>query len=178
MTETETEAQGQNPKISRLVIWKIVAAVIVFLLIIALLWPGLIRFREYRRRIRCAKNLKCLAKAALIYSCGDTPYPAADKWCDILLEEMDVTEKDFKCPANKKERCSYAINPNVSPHSNPRFVLLFETKSGWNQFGGPGLVTFENHEGKGCNILFNDQHVKFVKPEHLADLKWKAEQKQ
>jgi hypothetical protein len=128
MTETETEAQGQKPKISRLAIGEIVAAVIVFILVIAILWPVLIRLREYHRRIRCAKNLKCLAKAALIYSCGDTPYPTADKWCDILLEEMDVTEKDFKCPANKKERCSYAINPNVSPRSNPRLVLLFETE--------------------------------------------------
>jgi prepilin-type processing-associated H-X9-DG protein len=162
----------------KLVIWKIVAAVIIFLLIAAILWPALIHLREYRRRIRCAKNLKCLAKAALIYSCGDTPYPAADKWCDILLEEMDVTEKEFVCPSAGEGRCHYAINPSVSPHSNPRFVLLFETKGGWNQFGGPGLVTFENHEGKGCNILFNDLHVNFVKPNQLADLKWKGGQKQ
>ncbi len=175
MSETETKAQGQKPKISKLAIGKIVAAVIVFLLIIAILWPGLIHLREYRRRIRCAENLTVLGKSVLIYSCGDGPYPTADKWCDILIEDMDVTGKDFKCPANRKERCSYAINPNVSPVSNPRLVLLFETKGGWNQFGGPELVTFENHEGKGCNILFNDLHVEFVKPERLGELKWKGE---
>lgn len=31
---------------------------------------------------------------------------------------------------------------------------------------------------KGYNILFNDGHVEFVKPEELDKLKWKAEQKQ
>jgi len=179
MSETETNAGGgRKPKISKLAMREIVGAVIIFLLIIGILWPLLIRLREYRRRIRCGENLICLAKAALIYSCGDGPYPAADKWCDILLEETDVTEKNFRCPANKKERCSCAINPNVSPRSNPRFVFLFEAEGGWNQFGGPALVTFENHEGKGCNILFNDLHVKFVKPNQLVELKWKVEQKQ
>jgi hypothetical protein len=28
-------------------------------------------------------------------------------------------------------------------------VLLFETKAGWNQHGGPELFTFDNHDPKG-----------------------------
>jgi len=55
-------------------------------------------------------------------------------------------------------------------------VLLFETKGGWNQFGGPEILTTENHKGKGCNILFNDGSVEFVKPERLGELKWEAEE--
>jgi prepilin-type processing-associated H-X9-DG protein len=54
--------------------------------------------------------------------------------------------------------------------------LLFETKGG-NQFGGPELLSFGNHKGKGCNILFNDGHVEFVKKEQLGQLKWKVEEK-
>ena len=173
---TDIKPQGQEPRISKLAIGKIVTAVIVFLLMIAILWPGFIRLREYSRRIRCRKNLICLGKTVLIYSCGDGPYPTADKWCDILIEDMDVTEKDFKCPATRKERCSYAINPNVSPVSNPRLVLLFETKGGWNQFGGPELLTTENHHRDGCYILFNDRHVEFVKPVGLWELKWNVEE--
>lgn len=46
----------------------------------------------------------------------------------------------------------------------------------WNQFGGPEILTFENHRGKGCNILFNDYHVEFVTPERLGELKWKVEE--
>jgi len=45
----------------------------------------------------------------------------------------------------------------------------------WNQVGGPELVTFENHGGKGCNILFNDLHIEFVRTERLGELKWEAE---
>jgi len=44
----------------------------------------------------------------------------------------------------------------------------------WNQFGGPEILTVENH--KGCNVLFNDFHVEFVKTEKLKDLKWKPEE--
>jgi prepilin-type processing-associated H-X9-DG protein len=179
MNETETNAGGRKPKISRLAIVKIVAAVIIFVLIIAILWPVLIRLREYRRRIRCGENLICLGKSMLIYACDyDDKYPTADKWCDLLVKYAQVTEEEFVCPSAGEGRCHYAMNPSVSPHSNPRFVFLFEAEGGWNQFGGAGLVSFENHEGKGCNILFNDLHVKFVKPSQLVELKWKDEQKQ
>ncbi len=47
----------------------------------------------------------------------------------------------------------------------------------WNQVGGPELLTTENHEGKGCWVLFNDWHAEFVKAERLAELKWGAEEK-
>ncbi len=48
----------------------------------------------------------------------------------------------------------------------------------WNQFGGPEILTFENHKGKGCNVLFNDGRVEFIKPEEVGKLKWEVEQKQ
>jgi prepilin-type processing-associated H-X9-DG protein len=53
--------------------------------------------------------------------------------------------------------------------------LLFETKAGFNQVGGPELLTTDNHNGKGCNVLFADNTVEFVKTEELANLKWKDE---
>jgi prepilin-type processing-associated H-X9-DG protein len=179
MNETETNAGGRKPKISRLAIGEIVAAVIIFVLIIAILWPVFIRLREYRRRIRCGENLAVLGKTMLIYACDyDDKYPTADKWCDLLVKYTEVTEVWFVCPSAGKGRCHYAINPNASAVTNPDMVVLFETKGCWNQFGGAGLVSFENHEGKGCNMLFNDLHVKFVKPNQLVELKWKDEQKQ
>ena len=34
----------------------------------------------------------------------------------------------------------------------------------------------DNHyERKGANVLFNDGHVEFIKPEDVGKLKWKAE---
>jgi len=118
-----------------------------------------------------------LGKTMLIYACGyDDKYPTADKWCDLLIEYTDVTEKQFRCPGNREERCSYAMNPNCEPNSPLDMVLIFETKGGWNRFGGSELLTTENHKGEGCNILFNDSHVSFIRPGELGELKWKVEE--
>jgi len=105
-------------------------------------------------------------------------YPTANNWCDLLIEHTPLTENGLFCRAGGEGRSHYALNPYCEPNSPNDVVLLFETRGGWNQFGGPEILTFENHNGKGCNVLFNDQHVKFVKPEQLVDLKWKDEQKQ
>jgi hypothetical protein len=51
--------------------------------------------------------------------------------------------------------------------------LLFETHAGWNQHGGPELMAFDHHEPNGCNVLLNRGKIKFITPDHVADLKWK-----
>lgn len=129
----------------------------------------------FTARKRCAVNLLSLGTCMLIYTTGDYPMPR-DNWCDLLIEfgnrrkDIAAIDKLLKCPANKNGRCHYAIN--VSLGSNPHHVVLFETKPGWNQVGGPELLTTDNHNGKGCNVLFNDLHVEFVKTEDLANLQW------
>ncbi|UCF43830.1 MAG: hypothetical protein JSV99_02580 [Planctomycetota bacterium] len=70
----------------------------------------------------------------------------------------------------------YAVNPNCGPNSAADVALLFETEGGWNQFGGAEILTFENHEGKGCNVLYNGGDVEFVAPEEMTKLKWKADE--
>jgi len=129
------------------------------------------------RQVLCRANLLQLGVAIQIYSDDYSgKYPTADKWCDLLLQCTDVTEKIFVCKSAGEGRCHYAINPNAELSSPADMVLLFETKGGWNQFGGPELLTLENHKGKGCNILFNDGHVEFVKPEKLRGLRWDVEE--
>jgi len=105
---------------------------------------------------------------------NDNKYPTVDKWCDLLMKHGELTEKQFVCPSVRKGRCHYAMNPDCEPNSPAYVVLLFETKGGWNQYGGPEMLTFENHKEKGCNILFNSGHVMFVKPEQISKLRWKA----
>jgi prepilin-type processing-associated H-X9-DG protein len=41
----------------------------------------------------------------------------------------------------------------------------------WNQVGGPAILTTEHHKGEGCNILFGDGHVEFVKKEEIPKLR-------
>jgi len=67
---------------------------------------------------------------------------------------------------------NYAINPDVEPNSPKDVVLLFETKGGWNQFGGEELLTFDNHLRNGANVLFNDGIVRFIKPKDVSKLNW------
>ena len=67
------------------------------------------------------------------------------------------------------------MNKNVEElgtSAPPDMVLLFETHPGWNQAGGPEILSTDNHQGLGCNVLFIDNHVEFVKTEDLDKLKW------
>ncbi len=181
MSETDFGTQGQKPKIKvsftiGMVI--ILTAVLAWLFFISL-EPSIDPYR-----VNCAHNLSRLGIVISVYADDHNgKYPAADKWCDLLkIYFADDPRKVLVCGGalkkGEKKRCHYAINPNAEPNSPPDIVLLFETKGGWNQYGGPELLTMENHEGKGCNILFNDGHVQFVKPERLSELIWKDEQKQ
>jgi hypothetical protein len=87
--------------------------------------------------------------------------------------ELTKESKTFRCKADKVGPCSYAMNPDCEPNSPDDVVLLFESKPGWNRFGGAELLNFDNHDGKGCNVLFNDQHVEFIHVEDVNKLRWK-----
>ena len=70
--------------------------------------------------------------------------------------------------------CHYAMNNNCEPNSPLDMVLLFETKAGWNQNGGPELFNFDNHDPKGGCVLLNDGMVKFIRTkEEFQQLQWK-----
>ena len=124
--------------------------------------------------------MSALGKAMLIYANEyDEKYPDTSQWCDLLIEHADVPESIFRCKGAPEGPCNYAMNKNIEElgaNAPPDMVLLFETSGGWNQAGGPEILTTENHKGEGCNILFNDSHVQFVGTEDLSDLKWTAEQ--
>jgi len=165
-------------------VFSISGTILALILIVAILIPHRHPRREYAARvIKCRVNLKALGVAMQFYASEyGNIYPTADKWCDLLLQHTKVGEDLFVCggPFKKgsQKRCHYAINPNCEPNSPPDMVLLFETKAGWNQFGGPEILTLENHNRKGCNVLFNDGHIEFVKTERLGELNWDVEKEQ
>jgi len=132
-------------------------------------------------REMCLNKLRGINVATISYSHDNGKYPDADKWCDLLLEYTKdndhYQEKNFDrvliCPGAGDGRCHYAINPNVTRADwCSDIVLFFECKAGWNQCGGPEILTLENHDGKGCNILFADMHGEWVSAEKIKDLKW------
>lgn len=157
-------------------IWELLTVIALIALLLFLLLPALDRLRSISPRMVCGTNLSALGKAMFIYASENNwKYPTPSKWCDLLLQYTDVTEKCFTCYEKDKERCTYALNPNCDINSPAHMVLLFESKGSWNQCGGPELLDLENHEGDGCMILFNDGQAKFVRTVELVDLKWKTE---
>lgn len=148
-------------------------------------------------RMRCATNLKnqwYRFRFHYIYEAYDRDvspaniekiFPAPEKWCDTMVgpkptRSIDgiprfrsLSEKPHICPSAGEGTNHYALNPNCRYDSQPGTVLLFETKSGWNQRGGPELFTFDNHNPRGGCVLLNDGTVKFIRTEEeLSQLRW------
>jgi len=131
-------------------------------------------------RAQCASQLENLWYRLRTHHKNKT-YPAPKTWCDDILVSpksgvgrQDVFIPSFRCPTRAPGKCHYAMNPSCMYNSPADVVLLFETKAGWNQHGGPELFTFDNHDPKGGLVLLNDGTVKFIRTEEeLKQLRWK-----
>ena len=138
------------------------------------IWP-------FEVRVECRGNLRELRRYFPKYFQNEQKYPPPEKWCDVIVRTIHSQYGSaksrvgvFRCPSVHKGKCNYAINPNCGPNSPLDTVLVFETKAGWNQHGGPELFTFDNHDPKGGCVLLNDGTVKFIRTqEELQQLRWK-----
>jgi hypothetical protein len=133
--------------------------------------------RQVIYKMDCGSNMKSLGGCLVFYAGteSDGKFPTPNKWCDLLLERRVLTKGSlhlFACRGAQKGPCNYALNPTCDANSPGDVVLLFETKGGWNQYGGPEILTTENHGGKGCNVVSKNGSVRFVKTEELGQLKW------
>ena len=142
-------------------------------------------------RVKCTANMKNLWYRFRLYYKAKKPgflmkhkkaYPTPNTWCDSLLRAYhlaaEMSEESIIrlhiCPSAGYGKCHYAMNPNCKLESPPDIVLLFETKGGWNQQGGPELFTFDNHDPRGGCVLLNDGTVKFIRTtKELQQLRWK-----
>jgi prepilin-type processing-associated H-X9-DG protein len=133
--------------------------------------------RERGIRMKCHVGLKSLGLSFKLYTDDfDGSLPSVESWCDALGKYM--LPENLICPGSdaKEGQSSYAMNEFLSGKKlaelPPDLVLLFESKPGWNKAGGPEILTMENHEGEGCNVLFADGYVEFIRPEKILELKW------
>jgi hypothetical protein len=174
MSKTTSSSQGQKRRTVKLVVlWGAVGLAVIFFCLIAV---QVVRHGIYR--MDCSTNMKSLAAALVVYGGSiseEGEFPPANKWCDLLLESRVLTKDSlhiFACRGAENGPCNYALNPTCDANSPGDVVLLFETKGGWNQYGGPEILTTENHGGKGCNVVSKNGSVRFVKTEELGQLKW------
>ena len=154
----------------------------IFMMTLAILMPALGNVRQLVQRTMCLTNLSGLGKAVMVYTKDyDDTYPPADSWCNLLVTDGNALPDKFICPGSVavKGESSYAINVNVAGKKvsevSPDTVLLFETNPAANPAGGPEILSTDNHQRDGCNVLFADGHVKFIKSEELKDLRWTSE---
>jgi hypothetical protein len=149
------------------------------------------QMKQFELRVECATNLKDLWHRLRLYHKAqqiglpevatklELVYPAPGAWCDDLSLAYEHTAargpgfRPYTCPGASAGKCHYAMNPQCEPNSPADTVLLFETKDGWNQHGGPELFTFDNHDPKGGLVLLNDGTVRFIRSEEqLKQLRW------
>jgi len=156
---------------SRVVIFVIVPVIVCLLVI--MFWPVYQRLPEWKEVVQCKSNLRQIGLSMFIYAQeNDGRYPDPNRWCDSVIQYMKDPDELFVCPGGTDAPSHYAMNPNAEPNGPSDLVLLFDTKGGWNQYGGPEMLTFENHRGKYCNIVFSDYHVGMVEPDEVGRLKW------
>jgi hypothetical protein len=139
------------------------------------------QIRALVSRAKCADKLATLG----IFVRGYIGHEGEDKtclpcseWCDALLQKrtpgmQEAIRKSWACHSAGERKCDFAMNADWDVNSPLDTVLLFEAKAGWNQCGGPELVTFDNHDPRGGLVLLNDGTVKFIRTaEELRQLRW------
>ena len=163
------------------------AVMIIFIPIIAMLlaimMPALAKTKMIAQRVVCSTNMQGLSTAMIVYMNDyDDKYPTPEQWCDLLMQEADVSPKSFQCPLDPEGAFSYAINENLykieynklPPH---QMVAIFEASLGRNGVGGSDdlVMRHDQNQRGGCNIAFADGHVEFVTEDRIGDLQWTVE---
>ncbi len=125
----------------------IVLGALSMLMFPAIILPAMSRARELSKRLVCASNLKGISTACQIYA---NDY---DVWPDnlqVLVDQGDLTTRTLQCPSAAGSGPAYIYLPQAEESMDPRDVVAYEPP--------------ENHGEEGCNVLFGDGHVEFIKP--------------
>jgi prepilin-type processing-associated H-X9-DG protein len=168
--------KGTGLAVSGIVVSAITMLIVPVML--AILMPALAKVKTLSYQMLCGTNLKGIANAMAVYADDNKGrFPTGSKWCDLLITNTGVQRQLFVCKASGSTDSSYAMNKNAEAAGKdapPDMVIVFESRPGWNQCGGPELLSTDNHE-IGCNVLFVDGHIEFVKKENIGSLRWKPD---
>ena len=174
---SKISAKGARSE-NKLSFLRIFITVLVFfvVLFIYLAGPRPIR-RELVYRLKCNTCLKSLGVVFVLYADEfDGSLPSVESWCDAFGKYM--IPGLLICPGSnaKEDQSSYAMNEFLTGRKltelPPDLVLLFESTPGWNKAGGPEILTTKHHEDEGCNVLFADGRVEFVRADRISELRW------
>lgn len=146
---------------------------------VAVLMPALSKSKKVAQRVVCGTNLKGLSTAMFVY-CNDydDTLPTTN-WCDLLIEEADVSPKSFVCPQSDaiEGESSYALNVHIAGKNlgklGPNVVMLFETDKGKED--GPrstSVLTRRHHQALDIyeedTMVYKDCYNQLGGPEDIA----------
>ncbi|MHC4758804.1 MAG: hypothetical protein ACYTE8_09115 [Planctomycetota bacterium] len=182
MSEMEKETKKKQKTSLRKAVGILLGIVVIGLVIFLISYGTYNKIRMLlAQEMLCGSNIATLRSAMEKYYHENKEYPVSGRWCDFLVKLRYIDKRAFICEGalanGDKGPSHYSMNPNCDPNCPNDVVLLFESRGGWNQCGGIELLSFDNHEGKGCYILFNDFSIRFVKPEQVGKLNWGEEKK-
>jgi hypothetical protein len=181
VSNRDNNIHREKPKRTKWPVLLLVFLLALYFFVTAIL-PSILHQLDRSRRSHCGENIVRLGKALYAYAEDHNDMYPTENWCDLLLGGEYVAQDAFLCPGGGKGRCHYAISKNVVGFKTSEIrngtVLLFETKGGWNQLGGPEILSTENHFGEGCNIFFSGWHARFWNAARLTELKWKIQEDQ
>jgi hypothetical protein len=138
------------------------------------------KLRPYQLRLQCTANLRHILSRIATIALKEGSYPDPKEWCDKVIGFRKGRESSFRsnmiCPESATPKASgsdYAMNANCKKESPDDMVLLFESKPGWNQYGGPELFFLDNHDPKGGCVILKGGTCKFVRThEEAQQLRW------
>ncbi len=123
---------------------------------------------------RCAANVKAVTQGALRSASGNGGrFPDGSNWCDVVQVYLPALST-LRCPSDDSSaRCSFGLNAAVSGlptnQVSPRTVLIFESRSGWNQTGGTGNTRARHGS---LTVGFADGTTAQISPGQEGTLRW------
>lgn len=76
-------------------------------------------------------------------------------------------------PSARIGKCDFAMNRNCRTFPvKEDTIILFVSKPGWNQSGGPELATMAHFKGEGILVYSDKEGSYFVPKEHISELSW------
>lgn len=148
----------------------LVNAISVLMMIFSIIYIVLPHVRISQRGV----NIGEIQIALLLYMQDHSgQLPVGSSWCDALVTNGLVTEKDLVIISKDGSRRNYAMNAHVlkNTETSNDMVLIFESVCGWNLIGDENLLVGDDYKGGGW-ILFKDLNIRYVYPEEFESLRW------
>ena len=148
-------------------------------MMMAIMFPALIRARTRARMAVTLNNAKQLCLAVILYCDeNDGCFPPCDTWPDTLAPYIP-NNRILSSPFDPDTGRAWAMNAQLDNRIRHetgqqlhRTVLIFESRFGSPPAGGPELLPEKPRGRTGYVIGFVDGHTEILRPGRLDELIW------